>query len=209
MVLASRHFWPLALWFFFICAIFFSFGGLWGGPYLQHVYGLDRTASGKILSMLSIGMIFGGPSLTWFSTHVLKARKPVIVLSSLISLFLVLPFVFWTDGLPLYTLYLICLGLGIFSSSIVVVGFAATKELFPVSIAGTSIGLVNLFPFAGGAVMQPVLGAVLEKGGRVGEAFTSAGYRNAFLVLFVCALLSLICSLFVKETQPSWRSKVE
>ena len=51
----------------------------------------------------------------------------------------------------MYGLYLICLGLGMFASAIVVIGFTTAKELFPVQIAGTATGLVNLFPFAGGA----------------------------------------------------------
>ena len=39
-VLTCRFFWPVALWFFFDFAIFFSFGGLWSGPYLMHVHGM-------------------------------------------------------------------------------------------------------------------------------------------------------------------------
>ncbi len=31
MVISNAAFWPLAIWFFFDCAVFFSFGGLWGG----------------------------------------------------------------------------------------------------------------------------------------------------------------------------------
>ena len=41
-VLACPHFWPVAIWFFFNCGVFFSFGGLWGGPYLIQVYGLTK-----------------------------------------------------------------------------------------------------------------------------------------------------------------------
>lgn len=199
MVLTCRHFWPLASWFFFLCAIFFSFGGLWGGPYLQHVYALERSSSGNVLSMLSLGMIVGSPLLTWLSNRVFKARKPVIVASSGISLVLILPLVIWTAELPLWALAAICFGFGMFTSAVVVIGFAAAKELFPLSIAGTSIGLINLFPFAGGAVMQPTLGAVLEGGGRVAGAFTSDAYRNAFLVLTLCAVLALLSSLWIKE----------
>lgn len=199
MVLGCRHFWPLASWFFFLCAIFFSFGGLWGGPYLQQVYGLDRSGSGNLLSMLSVGMIFGSPFLTWLSSKVFRARKPVMVLCSFLSMLLTLPLVFWTGSLPLPLLAVICFGFGAFTSAVVVIGFAAAKELFPVAIAGTSVGLVNLFPFAGGAVMQPVLGGVLEHGGRIDGLFSISGYRAAFSVLLVCAILALLSSFYIKE----------
>jgi len=199
-VLTTPSFWPVACWFFFNCAIFFSFGGLWGGPYLMHVYGLSKGQAGHILSMLAIGMIVGSPGLSYLSNNVFHARKPVIVLSGAITLMISAVLAFNTDKISLAGLYALCLGMGCFSSAIVVVAFTTAKELFPVQIAGTATGLVNLFPFAGGAVFQPVLGYVLESRGRVGEAFTLAGYQQAFLVLFVCGVIAFLSSLFMKET---------
>jgi sugar phosphate permease len=199
-VLSHPRFWPIALWFFFDCAIFFSFGGLWGGPYLMQVYGLTKPQAGNILSMLAIGMIVGSPALSFLSNRVFRGRKPVLIMSSLIMVAITAALAFVTDGLPVFCLYLICLGMGIFSSAIVVIGFTTTKELFPVSIAGTSTGLVNLFPFAGGAIFQPLLGYIIERQGKVAGAFTLAGYRDAFVCLFVCGLIAFVSCLFLKET---------
>ena len=199
-VLSCPRFWPIAIWFFFNCAVFFSFGGLWGGPYLMQVYGLTKAQAGQVLSMLAIGMIVGSPMLSILSNRIFQRRKPVIVLSSFVSLCLTALLAFYTDELPLSGLYLICLGLGIFSNAVVVIAFTTTKELFPVQIAGTSTGLVNIFPFAGGAVFQPLLGYVLESHGRVGSAFTQAGYEKAFLVLFVCGIIAFVASLCLQET---------
>jgi sugar phosphate permease len=199
-VLAYRWFWPVAVWFFFDCAVFFSFGGLWGGPYLMHIHGLTKGEAGKILSMLAVGMIVGSPTVSYLSNRVFRGRKPVLVLSALILVFVTGLLAFRTRELSIPSLYAICLGLGIFSSAIVVIGFTTTKELFPVQIAGTSTGLVNLFPFAGGAVAQPVLGYVLERNGRVGDTFTLAGYEQAFLLLFVCGVIAFLASLCLKET---------
>ena len=199
-VLAHSRFWPVAIWFFFNCAVFFSFGGLWGGPYLMQVYGFTKSQAGHILSMLAIGMIVGSPMLSFMSNRVFKARKPVVVFCSFVSVLLIAPLAFLTDRLPLTCLYLICLGLGIFSSAVVVIGFTTTKELFPVKIAGTSTGLVNLFPFAGGAIFQPLLGYVLERNGRSEGAFTLAGYEQAFIVLFMCGIIAFAASLCMKET---------
>jgi sugar phosphate permease len=199
-VLAYPRFWPVAIWFFFDCAVFFSFGGLWGGPYLMQVYGLTKAQAGQILSMLAIGMIAGSPMLSVLSNRIFQGRKPVLVLSSFVLLCLTALLAFYTDRLPIAGLYLICLGLGIFSSAVVVIGFTTTKELFPVQIAGTSTGLVNIFPFAGGAIFQPLLGYVLESHGRVGDAFTLAGYEKAFFVLFVCGIIAFVASLCLQET---------
>jgi sugar phosphate permease len=199
-VLTYPRFWPVAIWFFFDCAVFFSFGGLWGGPYFMQVYGLTKGQAGQILSMLAIGMIVGSPLLSYLSNRVVKGRKPVLVLSSVVLVCLTALLAFYTDKVPTLGLYAICFGLGIFSSAIVVIGFTTTKELFPIQIAGTSTGLVNLFPFAGGAVAQPVLGYVLERHGRVEGAFTLTGYQQAFLLLFFCGVIAFLASLCMKET---------
>ena len=202
-VVTHRHFWPLAAWFFFNCGIFFSFGGLWGGPYLAHVYGLDKSEAARILSMVAIGMIIGSPTLSWASNNLLRGRKPVIVLSSIVTLVITAFLAFQTGTISRIGLYLVCLGLGIFSSAVVVIAFTANKELFPVQMAGTATGIVNLFPFAAGAVFQPLLGYVLEYHGRVDAGFTLIGYRRAFTVLFASGLVALLSSLFVKETLKS------
>lgn len=199
-VLTCPRFWPVAVWFFFDCAVFFSFGGLWGGPYLIQVYGLSKAKTGQILSMIAIGMIVGSPLLSFLSNRIFKGRKPVLVISSFVVLCLTALLAFYTDGIPLLGLYLISLGLGIFASAVVVIAFTTTKELFPVQMAGTSTGLVNLFPFAGGAVFQPVLGYLLERHGRVEGAFTLAGYEEAFLALFVCGIIAFLATLFLQET---------
>ena len=205
-VLTTPAFWPLAVWFFFDCAIFFSFGGLWGGPYLMHVYRMSRDQAGHILSMLAVGMIIGSPLLSFVSSSIFKARKPVLVISSSMVLVITLLLAFFPDRIPLTGLYVICLTLGIFSSAIVVIGFTANKELFPVQIAGTATGLVNLFPFAGGAVFQPILGYTLEKYGKVDGIFTVQGYRGAFSILLSCAVVAIIASFFIKETLGSKES---
>ena len=199
-VLTCGRFWPLAVWFFFTFGVFFSFGGLWGGPYLIQVYGLEKSHAAHILSMLAVGMIIGSPFLSYVSNNVVKGRKPVIVFSSFVLLGLSALLAFFTADIPLTGLYLLCFGLGVFGSAIVVIAFTTNKELFPVRMAGTATGIVNLFPFAGGAVFQPILGAILEHHGRVDQAFTLSGYRQAFLVLFLCAAVAFVASFFLKET---------
>jgi sugar phosphate permease len=200
MVLAEPAFWPIAVWFFFTCAIYFSFVGLWGGPYLMQVYGITKADAGKILSLSALGLIVGSPFVSFLSNKVFRGRKPVLVISSCIALCLTAALAFATAKLSLPVLSLICLGLGATTGAIVVIAFTATKEMFPLRIAGTATGLVNLFPFAGGAVFQPVLGFLLERNGRLAGNFTITGYSEAFFVLFLCGLLACTASLFVRET---------
>ncbi len=206
-VISSSHFIPLAAWFFFNCAIFFTFGGLWGGPYLVQVYGLDKTQSGYILSMLAVGLMVGSPLQSFISNKLFRARKPALILSSFLLLCILSVLAFAVDRIPVSGLYLICLGFGIFSGSAVVIGFTAAKELFPVQIAGTATGLFNIFPFAGGAVFQPLTGYILESYGRQGDAFTVAGYQQMINLLLGCSAIGLTACFFVKETMNDDREK--
>jgi sugar phosphate permease len=200
-VVSEKHFWPVAIWFFFDCGIFFGFGGLWGGPYLMHVYGMSRAEAGAILSMIAWGMIIGSPFLGYLSDKILKSRKKVVLIcTSALTVEMILLSLF-PVGLPRPVLYIVFFFFSVFASSIVVIGFTTTKELFPVEIAGTSVGTVNLFPFLGGAVFMPVLGKILDAWPKTAAgAYDLKAYKIMLLVLAGSAILALACSLFMKET---------
>ena len=200
LVLSSGPFWFLAAWFFFSFSIFFSFGGLWGGPYLMHVYGLSKAEAGNILGMLALAMIVGSPFFSWLSDRVFRSRKKVLVLSSIMTVCLTIPLTFFPADMNRPTLYLLCFLLGLFNSAVVVVAFTTAKELFPVDIAGTSVGLANFFPFLGGAVAPPILGAILEVQVKTAAGYSAQAYSKAFLLYFLFALIALGAACFLTET---------
>ena len=200
-VVSEKYFWPVAIWFFFDCGIFFGFGGLWGGPYLMNVYGLTRAEAGAILSMIAWGMIVGSPFLGYLSDKILRSRKKVfLICTSALAVEMILLSLFPT-GLPRPVLYGVFFFFSVFASSIVVIGFTMTKELFPVEIAGTSVGTVNLFPFLGGAVFMPVLGKILDAWPKsAAGAYDLKAYKVMLLVLAGSAIIALVCTFFMKET---------
>lgn len=199
-VLSCIFFWPVAIWLFFDFAVFFAFGGLWGGPYLMHVYGMSNAEAGRILSMMAIGLVFGGPFLSWLSDKVFNGRKPVIILTSFGLVILTALLTFCTASIPGWGLYALYFMLTVCSSAVIVVGITMNKELFPIGIAGTASGMVNLFPFIGGAVFQPFLGYLLELGGQKDGIYSVAAYQLAFSALFICAVIALVAALCTRET---------
>ncbi|MBU1171987.1 MAG: MFS transporter [Proteobacteria bacterium] len=200
-VFSHPRFWPLALWFFFDNGIFFGFGGLWGGPYLMHVYGLSRNTAGSVLSMIAWGMIFGSPLMGFFSDRVVKSRKIPIVMCSTLLVLLITGLYLCPTGLPLPLLYVVFFVFAVCAAAIVAIGFTSAKELFPVNMAGTSVGMVNLFPFIGGAVYMPLLGALLDAyPASPSGVYSTEGYTRMLLVLLISALIALGCALMIKET---------
>jgi sugar phosphate permease len=202
MVLANPRFWAVAVWFFITPGVFFAFGGLWGGPYLMQVYGLSKTQAGGVLSMLAVGMIVGSPLLTWISDKILVSRKYTMIIAGVGMSLLLAVLYLAPASFSLPSLYLWFFLFSVCSSAIVVIGFTTTKELFPVVIAGTSTGLVNLFPFLGGALLQPVTGWLLQIQGGPQGPYTPAMYQKVFLFYLGLALVALICACLAKDTLP-------
>ncbi|MEA3348708.1 MAG: MFS transporter, partial [Pseudomonadota bacterium] len=201
LVVTERYFWPVALWFFLDCGIFFGFGALWGGPYLMDVYGMSRAQAGSILSMIAWGMIIGSPLLGYLSEKVLHSRKKVIISCMTILTAEMLVLALFPASLPVAALYLVFFIFSFSASAIVVIGFTTTKELFPVTIAGTSVGAVNLFPFLGGAVFMPLLGKILDAYPKtVAGGYAPQAYSYLLYLLCGAAGLALLCSLIMKET---------
>jgi len=200
-VISEKHFWPIALWFFFDCGIFFGFGGLWGGPYLTHVYGMTKSEAGAILSMLAWGMIIGSPLIGVLSDKIIKSRKKLFISCNLILVGFFVVLYLYPQGLSKGALLFLFFIFSLSSSAVVIVGFTATKELFPVDIAGTSIGMVNFFPFLGGAVFMPLLGRVLDYYPKTpADKYPIEAYSTLILILLGASVASFICTLFVKET---------
>lgn len=205
MVLAEPGFWPLAAWFFLSAGgAFFSFAGLWAGPYLQHVYGFSRSEAGDVLAMIALGLIVGSPVQSFLSDRVFKSRKKVLILSTAVLAAELALLNLYPDGFSKPALYGLVFLFCVSASSVVPVAFASTKELFPVEIAGTSVGMVNLFPFLGAAIMQIVLGRVLDAYPRTAAGgYPLEAYSAVLLCLFVAVLVALVCTLFLKETFPA------
>jgi len=200
IVLSNKKYWPLFIWFFCDYGVFVSFGGLWGGPYLIQVYQMSKAEAGKILSMIAIGMGVGSLTLSYLSDNIFKKRKPVLILSTAIMLVITGVLFIYPAQIAVIWLYIIYFSVGIFSGATVVIGFTMNKELFPIQMAGTATGLINLAPFMGGAVLQPLLGFMLESSGSSQEAYSVTAYQSAFLILLIATIMAFFASLFTKET---------
>jgi len=174
-ILRHKYFWPASIWMFCTMSIYLSFGGLWGGPYLIQIYGMTKVEASRVLSMIALGMIIGSPLMGLLS-DLIKRRKIVVITSSFILLFLMSFLYYKVSSIPTIGLYLICLGIGLFSVGTVAIGYALIKDLFPIEIAGTSTGIANFFPFLMGAIYQPLMGHILEIYGKVGDSYTVIGY---------------------------------
>ena len=201
-VISNKYFWLLAIWFFFEYGALAGFQGLWGGPYLIDVYGLDKSQAGAVLMMVGLGMMIGSPVTGFISDRIMKTRKWILVIWTLVFLFAWLPLALLTGKLSIPVLYIICFLMG-FSGCSLIITFTSTKELFPLEITGIATSLVNIFPFIGGAVFQTVMGYLMDLVGSVNGIYPASAYSLAFKFCLSAVVISLISSLFMVETYPS------
>lgn len=199
MVLTSYRFWPMALCFFLSAAVSLTFMGLWGGPFFVHVYEMSRPQAGAVLSMTAVGLIVGAPLMSWLSDKVFKSRKRLLIINQIASLVLFSPLAYFTGDFYPPLLYAWCLAYSVLVSGLIVVGYTIIKEIFPLKIAGTATGLVNIFPFAGAAVGQPLMGWYLDRFGSSAGVYGVDAYSAAFKFCLLFILGAVAASLLVKE----------
>jgi len=197
-VVTAGRFWPVSIWAFFTPGIAFAVGGLWGGPFLMQVYGLSKSAAGGVLSMFALSLIFGGPVLGWGANRL--GRKAVLIGCSSLMLLASLTLYLFMTRLNLAGLYVLFFCIFLAGGAAGPIQAAVSKELFPMAIAGTAIGCVNIFPFFGGAFFQILVGMFIT-GDEAGVRSAALGaYQKMFLVFCVGALASLAASCLMRET---------
>jgi MFS family permease len=180
-----------------------SFGGLWGVPYLVSVYGYSSERAALYCSALLLAWAAGGPAFGALSDR-LRERKPLYLIGSVSSL------VLWAAVIlaerPLgATLLLALLIVAGFASGCMVIGFALAKESVPARLAGTATGVANMGSMAGAMLLQPLIGAVLDRywSGALfaGVRLYDAGaYRAAFLLMLAWLAIALAAAAATRET---------
>lgn len=188
-------------------AVMLSFAGLWGVPYLIAMRGIDKPAAAAIMSVLFLGWAIGAPALGWISDKVGR-RKPVIIAGTVMATGLILAVVmFPTAPVWLLSIFLFFQGMG---ASCMVLCFAVAREHNPIWASGATIGVVNTFVVGSGAIMQPVMGLVLDynwdgamlNGARV---YSADAYAAAMPLLPAVSAIGLLLALCISETSGSKR----
>lgn len=200
-VVGRRSTWLLFFAGGFSTAPVLVFAGLWGVPYLTQVYGLGKSEAASITSAMLVAWAMGGPLLGALSDRIGRRKLPyllcAIVNTSLWTVFLVAK----VSSVMLYPL-LAAIG---FTSGAVIIGFAFAREVNHPGASGATGGVVNMSVLGIAAIMQPVLGkildhhwdGVLENGVRI---YSSSAYSSAFFWFVVSMGLSVVMLALTRES---------
>lgn len=190
----GRKFWPLAIWFFFLYGTMMLWQASQAGGY-YNANGVSKESYSTILMMVGIGMVVGSPLAGKLSDKILKSRKMVLAWGTV--LYTIVWGVIWITsynkgivenfGIQCVINFL----LGFFAGSSVVV-FAQLTELFPTAMAGTCSAALNMFPFAGGAILVTISGIIVSEK-------TISQYQTLWLIAFILMIVATICGFVSVE----------
>lgn len=181
---------------------FFTFAGLWATPYLMQVHGLARPIAATHLSLWFGGFAIGCFFIGTLSDRIGR-RKPVLIIAShfYVAIWLIL-----LSGatMPLWLSYSLFALIGLATAGFSLT-WACAKEVNPPMLSGMSTSLANIGGFLAGALLQPLVGWVIDLGWK-GEMLAGArfydlaAWRSGVLIIVLCALMGAIGSWRIVET---------
>ena len=178
-----------------------AFGGLWGVPYLMAAREIDKPSAASFISIIFIGWAVGAPFFGWLSDRIGKRRVLLLCGTAgaalTISTIIVFPKLSTILIIPVLTLK------GFFSASMIL-GFALAKENNPAESSGVALGLINTFVVGSGAILQPVVGVLLDytwSGQTSGgvRIFDVEAFQVSMAILPLICLLSFVSAFYIRE----------
>ena len=195
--LSGRNFWPLAIWFFVMYGTIMLWQASQAGAYYKNIGGFDGGTAGMMLTMVGVGMVFGCPLAGKLSDSYLHSRKKVVIIGTVVYTLIWAVIYLTADSADILTNEMIqyainfCFG---FFGGFFVVSYAQIKELYPIAMAGTSTAALNLFPFAGGAILITIAGFLVTDQ-------TLDQYKTVWLMALGLMVLGCICAFLSKEKE--------
>jgi predicted MFS family arabinose efflux permease len=195
----TKGLWPILSMHLFAYPAMATVLGLWAGPYLADVHGLDAAGRGWVLLAMGVALPAGQLSVgrieRWLNTRKwLAVGGGVLSIAMLAGLALV-------PGASLALAAALLVGLCLVTCYPVVV-VAHGRSLFPDHLVGRGATTVNLAQVVGLALLPAVLGVVVGAFPEVGGVRPEAAYRAAFGVLALGLGLGLAGYLFSKDAPP-------
>lgn len=153
--------------------------GLWGGPYLTHIYGYDLPARGEVLFLCAGAQIVGamawGPADRLFGNY----KTPVFIGAIFTALSLAALAI--VGVMPIGWLIAAFVGVG-FASAYTSVLIAHGKSLFPPRLVGRGMTLLNMGTMGGVFLTQTISGFVIDLFPAANGAYPLEAYRIVFTI---------------------------
>ncbi|KTD26083.1 Sugar phosphate permease [Legionella israelensis] len=201
VILSNRQTWLNALYAGFLFGPTAVIGEAIGPAYLQYGRGLSAHAAAFATGLIFIGWGISGPLTGWLSDKIGR-RKPLMIASALFGIILTSIFVFYPH-LDKTLAYIIFFVFGMTNTG-VAIAYAVSTELHDKNVVGTSIAFTNMTSIFVGALLQPLVGHLVDmvSGFRAYnvETLLLSDFQAGLRILPLSSLIAFILALTVKET---------
>ncbi len=196
-VFRAQKFWRIAFLVFCTNGTLLAFQGLWAGPYLNDVLGLDALGRGNVLLVLSLGVTLGFLSSGWLSDRFGLAQ--VVIVGTVI--FIVAQLVLALHP-PLPVVVAAGFMFGYFGGFSIML-LAQPRLVFPLAITGQATTATNLFGIGGTFLLQWWMGLIIALWlpDRAGH-YPPAAYSAALVFTAVSTLAALLFYLPMRKEAP-------
>ncbi|TAL66156.1 MAG: MFS transporter [Legionella sp.] len=201
IILSSKQTWLNAMYAGFLFGPTAVIGEAIGPAYLQFGRGLGAHAAAFATGLIFIGWGISGPLSGWISDRI-GLRKPLMIVSAVFGLIFTTLLVF-LPHMSQTTAYLLLFFFGITNTG-VAIAYAVSTELHERNVLGTSIAFTNMTSIFVGALLQPLVGWLVdlvagERAYNV-ESLLLSDFQAGLKLLPLCSLVALILSFTIKET---------
>lgn len=194
VLFTSRILWTLALANLLMVGALEGFADVWGVPYLTTAYGFAKSDAALLVSLIFVGMLFGGPLLAFLSK---KLGNYTIIGVCGIGLALAFLMIlsgnvsnWWILGALFFTIGLMC--------CYQVIVFAAGATLVSNKHLGITIAFLNCINMFGGSFFHTLIGKIMDfywDGGVTANGirrYSLQSYQHALMIIPLCALLGTV-----------------
>ena len=188
-IFRSRSFWSISFAATFVQGVAIGLLGLWAGPWMRDVAGLDRAGMADQLLILAAAFGVGGVLCGTLSDRLTsRGVSPVLIYFTgcVACTVAMLPIVFgYRSGALVY--WALFLGFSAFGS----LSYPLLAARFPAEITGRVTTALNLVMFSLAFVVQFGVGAIINLWPVVDGRYAVEGYRTSFALCWVLQALAV------------------
>ncbi|ABR49803.1 major facilitator superfamily MFS_1 [Alkaliphilus metalliredigens QYMF] len=203
-VITNPYTWPPFMIMFNLVGSITAITGLWGIPYMMHVYRLEKESGAWYIAFISLGVIMGAPLIGRLSDRLGGKVKPILLIAT--SLYTMLwVYMALSGGAPsLAVIPIIFLGIGV-TMICHILAFTNVKEVNDIRYCGSATAFINVGEFIGGSFLSLAIGFWLDRGwlGRMVngvKVYEAEQYQTVFWMIAFAGMISIISTLLMKDS---------
>jgi len=190
----GMKFWMPTLAYFFVFGSIMLYAGLWGVKFYEVSQGFPQGSAAIFVMMVGVGKVISPFILGMVTDKYGLSRKRIMIFGNICFFSTLVVMLFFMSSSSFWMWIFVNFMFGFFGG-FMSLSFAQVKEWFPTALSARVIAGMNMFLFAGAAILQSVSALLVS-----GKTATFDDYQNILLMMAICvAIACVLISLSVEK----------